>query len=253
MKKNLLVAAIFAAASVSSFGAACSNATLASLQASGSCTFNGWTLDSWSLSPTATATGYVNGSGGRALPTTGDIFVSFNALTNGFGAAGFSVSFTDAVGGNNFFVANSGAPNQSASWTTNFSILGTPIANVLLSVDNATTTVGNNGSINLQKIVYDPQNPNPTLGDNTVLTVTGFQSTNPVTVYSNQSNALARMSVADVYNISSGNNGQSSLTGYTNTFFAADPRNNENIPEPMTFVLMGAGLVGIAALRRRNS
>jgi hypothetical protein len=37
------------------------------------------------------------------------------------------------------------------------------------------------------------------------------------------------------------------ITSYTNTF------TTNNIPEPMSFLLMGAGLVGIAALRRRSS
>ena len=41
-----------------------------------------------------------------------------------------------------------------------------------------------------------------------------------------------------------------SITSYTNTFYAAE---SSEIPEPMTFVLMGAGLVGIAALRRRKA
>ena len=64
-------------------------------------------------------------------------------------------------------------------------------------------------------------------------------------------NSITRLGVEDNFQIQAGINGTSSLTSYTNTFFAADPR--VIIPEPMTFVLMGAGLVGIAALRRRNS
>jgi hypothetical protein len=71
-----------------------------------------------------------------------------------------------------------------------------------------------------------------------------YSSTHPA-------NALGRISVADIYQITAGNNGTgSTLSSYTNIFYGQTPQTG--VPEPMSFVLMGAGLVGIAALRRRN-
>ncbi|MFN0105587.1 MAG: PEP-CTERM sorting domain-containing protein [Bryobacteraceae bacterium] len=245
MKKILLAAAFCAVASLNSFGAACANDTIANLALAGSCTIGAWTLDTWGLGATPSQTGY------SSNPTTADVFVSFQSLVNGAGAAGFRVTFSDAAGGNNFFNAVSGIPNQSADFRTLFVITGTAIANVASLVTGATTTAGNNGSILLQKIVSDPNAPgNPVLGNGNILTVSNFQSSNPITIYNNQANASNKMGVIDNYQISSGNNGVSTLTSYSNTFFQADPTGV--IPEPMTFVLMGAGLVGIAALRRRN-
>jgi hypothetical protein len=59
--------------------------------------------------------------------------------------------------------------------------------------------------------------------------------------------------VVDTYAIQAANQGlggTASITSYTNSFYAAPVQTG--IPEPMSFVLMGAGLVGIAVLRRRN-
>jgi hypothetical protein len=70
-----------------------------------------------------------------------------------------------------------------------------------------------------------------------------------VTVIDNENRS--QLKITDNYQIASGNNGTSSLTSYRNYFYAADPQTG--IPEPMTFVLMGAGLVGVAALRRRKA
>jgi hypothetical protein len=247
MKKILLVAAISAVASISSFGAACSNTTLNLLT---SCTVGAsdqWTLDTWGFgSGGSQQTGYT------AAPVLSDIFVSFANLTSGGGGAGFSVTFSDGTGGDNFFSATSGSPNQTVSWKTIFVATGTAINTVTSTVTGGTTTLGNNGSVVLQKILTDATTPtNTTINDGTILTVSGFQSLNPLTIISG--GAYTNMGVVDNYQISSGNAGSAALTSYTNTFFAADPPPPTNgVPEPMTFVLMGAGLVGIAALRRRN-
>jgi hypothetical protein len=252
MKKILLVAAISAVASISSFGAGvCANSTIAQLAIGVSCTVgasNQWTLDTWGFGKGGSSSaGYVD----TTLPATSDIFVTFANLTSGSGALGFSVSFSDAAGGNNFFSTTSaGSNNQTASWKTTFVAAGTAINTVRNSVENATSTVGNNGSITLLKTVTNVNTANnDTINDGNILTVGGFQSVNPYTIFTGGN--YTKIGVIDNYQISSGNAGSSSLTSYTNTFFAADPPPT-GVPEPMTFVLMGAGLVGIAALRRRN-
>lgn len=252
MKKILLASAFFAVASLNSFGAALGDCTTLSLTLAGlsgnSCTVNGWTLDTWGFgSGGASQTGY------SAAPTLADIQVTIATATNGNGALGFSVRFSDAAGGENFFSATSGSPNDTVNWKTIFVVTGAPIAQVANYVDGATTTVGNNGSIVLQKIITNAgAQGNPTITDGTILTISGAQSTNPLTLVNNQSSTVTSMGVIDNYQLNSGNNGSASLSYYSNTFLGIDPPPT-GIPEPMTFVLMGAGLVGIAALRRRNS
>jgi hypothetical protein len=255
MKKILLAAALFAAASFNSFGAACVTSTIAELQALGSCEINGWTLDTWSLGQ-ASSNGYTpNLNAGTPTFNQSAVLVSFQSLTNG-SQLGFAVTFSDSQEAGSFFNASVG---QSVNWNSNFSVVGTPIVNVTLGVTGASVNspiIGNeggNGQVNVQKIVYDPLVPVfPFLGVNNILTVDGFQSSNPVTVANMPNNQLTRISVADVYQLNGGSTGTGSfLTSYTNTFWAAAPPDT-GVPEPMTFVLMGAGLVGIAALRRRR-
>lgn len=248
--KKFFLAALLAAGTFNAFGAACANGSIQAQINAGSCTINGWTLDTWGLSPSATANGY------NAVPIADNILVSFQSLTNGL-TQGFSVTFSNnGLANNGFFTAVPGTPNQSANFNTNFSILGAPIAVVDLSVAGASVNSPSlTGQISIQKIVYNPLAPppgNPSLGDNNILTNNGGQSQNPINIYNNQNNALGRVSVADVYQITAGNNGTgATLTSYTNTFYGATPQDT-GVPEPMSFVLMGAGLVGIAALRRRN-
>ena len=252
MKKILLAAAFFAVVSTNAFSAACVNGTLASLNGVTCTVTNG--AASWDLSTFGLGAGGAAQTGYNAVPTASDIFVSFATGTNpNGGGLGFSVSFSDAAGGNNYFSTISGQPNQTVSWKTIFvataNNAGSNISEVANTVTGGTTTVGNNGSIVLQKIVTDPLTVgNPTISDGTILTASQFQSTNPLTVIDNQNRS--QIGIVDNYQISAGNNGSASLTSYTNSFYAGDPQ--QGIPEPMTFVLMGAGLVGIAALRRRN-
>jgi hypothetical protein len=247
--KKFFLAALLAAGTFNAFGAACATGSIQAQINAGSCTINGWTLDTWGLSPAATANGY------NAVPIADNILVSFQSLMNG-STPGFSVTFSNnGLANNGFFTAVPGTPNQSANFNTNFSIVGAPIAVVDLSVQGASViSPSGSGQIAVQKIVYNPLAPppaSPSLGDSNVLTINGFQSSNPINVYNNQNNALGRVSVADVYQITAGNNGAgATLTSYTNTFYGQTPQTG--VPEPMSFVLMGAGLVGIAALRRRN-
>ncbi len=243
--KKLFLAALLVAGSFNAFGAACASGSILAQTTAGSCTINGWTLDTWSLGQ-ATQNGYgVN-------PTSSDILVSFNSGQLGNGTDWFSVSFlNNGLENNGFFTALPGQPNETVNWNTNFSVNGAPIAVVDLSVEGASAAQGGNGQINIQKIVYNPLQPSPTLASNNVI-YTGFgNSLNPINIFNNQGNALTRISVADVYQLAAGDlNPGTALDGYTNVFYGVTPQSG--VPEPMSFVLMGAGLVGIAALRRRN-
>jgi hypothetical protein len=252
MKKILLVAAMFAVASLNSFGlTACANATLSSLAAG--CTITNGAA-SWDLTLFGFGGTGPSQLGYAADPATSDIFVSFATVTNPSGGGlGFSVTFSDAAGGLNFFNASFGSPIQSADWKTIFVATAnnaeSAISQVDLLVTGSNVSAGN-GAITVQKVLRDASvQGNPTFADGNVLTTVSGVSANPLTITDNQS----RMSVGviDNYQIASGNSGVASLTSYSNIFYAADPRNE--VPEPMTFALMGAGLVGIAALRRRKS
>ena len=251
MKKILLAAAILAVASLNSFGAACSNGTIA-VQAAlvGGCTINGWTLNTWSLG-IPSSNGYPSGQtlDGAAVQVT------FASLVGGGGQLGFSVSFSDSAAAGNYFSAVSGTPNQTANFNSNFRIIGAPVAVVTHQITGSgVTTTDNSANIQVQKILYDPFNAPPlgaSLGDGTIQHNNGGLSPNPLTIYSNQANALGTLSIADIYQINAGNTGEAHLTSFTNTVWGVTPQGG--VPEPMTFVLMGAGLVGIAALRRRRN
>jgi hypothetical protein len=251
MKKLFLTAALMAAASMSSFGAACADGLLSAQTYAGDggvCTLGSWTLSTFGIVAPDTV-----GFGGTI--GADDLYVAFNTFTMGNGAEAFSVTFSDAEGGINYFTASSGDPNQTATWKSIFVIESGPAIQTIMSEwadPNVTTGAGANGSISLQKIITNASMPsNPTLNSATLLAVPGVLipglSTN---VNIPLPNAITRLGVVDVVQIQGGNAGTSSFTSYTNTFAAAPPQNE--IPEPMTFVLMGAGLVGIAALRRRN-
>lgn len=253
MKKILLAAAIFAVASINSFGAACANGLLSAqplYSIGGTCTVGNWTLSTFGLFN-------AGGLGYSGTVNENDIFVTFNSFTGGSGEEAFSVSFSDAAGGNNYFSATNGAQNQTQNWRTIFVIESGPaVQQVTSSLENANVTTGSgaNGQITLQKVINNATNPNSvtTMGDTTLLAVPGtLIPGSSANVAIALPNSVTRLGVVDNYQISSGNNGTSSLTSYTNSFYAAAPQTG--VPEPMTFVLMGAGLVGIAALRRRNS
>lgn len=249
MKKIFLTAAFIAVASLNSFGATCTDGLLSAQTYAGDggvCTLGSWTLSTFGLVAPDTV-----GYGGTI--SASDLYVTFNTFTMGNGAEAFSVSFSDAEGGLNYFIASSGDPNQTATWKSIFVIESGPAIQSITSEwsdPNVTTGSGANGSISLQKIITNASDPgNPTLNSATLLAVPGALvpglSTN---VNIPLPNAITRLGVIDVVQIQGGNNGTSSFTSYTNTFAAA----GSDVPEPMTFVLMGAGLVGIAALRRRN-
>lgn len=261
MKKILLAAAFSAFASLSAFGTACtslSGLTISQVNAdivsNGFCTINGWQLSSFGLGQSNANAGF-----GNVAATSDDLFVNFNVVSSPGGGAGFSVTYSDATGGQNYLRAtSSNQTGATANFVTYFVIENGPaVQNITSEVTGASVAPsGNNGSIQLQKIITNPNvGGNPTIGDGFILTTALGTSTNPLTIGMSPNstfagNTLTRIGVMDNYQIASGNTGTASLTSYTNTFYAADPVND--VPEPMTFVLMGAGLVGIAALRRRN-
>jgi hypothetical protein len=272
MKKALLAAAFFALASVNSFaaiGGSCTTGspTLGTLNANyfnplTPCTVtttNGtWTLSTWGFggSGSASQSGYPGG-----LPQGSDIAVTF-AEVFGPGTNGFSVKFSDVPNvGNNFFsAAPQPGTNQTASWKSIFVIENGPvISNITNTLINGQTagTLPDQGTILIQKIITNAgATGNPQLGDNN-LSMGGNQGPGTFTGnvtgvgFSPSNTTVTRLGVIDNYQLNGGNaNSFASLDGYTNSFYTVVP--NNGIPEPMTFVLMGAGLVGVAFLRRRN-
>lgn len=250
MKRLVFAAAMMAAASLSSFGATCQDGLLSAQPGFGSfCTVGNWTLSTFGLVAPDTV-GY------DGAMTADNFYVTFNSFTTGGGAEAFSVTVSAAEGGESFFTAVSGDPSQTATWKSIFVIESGPAVQSIglsWSDPNVTTGTGANGSINVQKIITDAsQQSNPTINSATLLAIPGAlipgMSTN---VSIPLPNTVTRLGVVDVVQIQGGNNGTSSFTSYTNTFAAAAPTGGD-VPEPMTFVLMGAGLVGIAALRKRK-
>jgi len=253
MKKILLAAAFCAIASLNSIGAPCANGLISTLavvpcQVGAS---NQWTLSTFSLTN-------AGGLGYASTVSATDIFVSFSNVTSGGGGAGFAVAFSDAAGGLNFFSASSVGVSQSQNWATMFMVeTGPAVQRINNSWQNANVTNPqpgtSNGSISVTKVIRNASvTPETLMGDVTLLAVPGLliPASGSADVPISLPNSVARLGVTDNFQIQAGVNGTSSLNSYTNTFYAADPQNP--IPEPITFVLMGAGLIGIAALRRRN-
>ena len=253
MKKILLAAAFCAIASLNSFGAPCANGTLGSLAA---VTCSVGASNQWNLSTFALFN--AGGLGYLGTVTTSDIFVSFSNVTSVGGGAGFAVAFSDAAGGENFFSASSAGVSQSQNWRTIFVVENGPLVqrinNSWLNANVTNPQPGtSNGSISVNKVIRNASvTPDTLMADVTLLAVPGLliPASGSADVPISLPNSVARLGVVDNFQIQAGINGTSSLTSYTNTFYAADP--TSQVPEPITFVLMGAGLVGIAALRRRN-
>ena len=262
MKKLILSAAMLAFGSFTAFGAACvSGSTVATLTATTCQVSNGaytWDLSGWGMNP-----GNSQNYSPNANPAATDIIVTIAAVTgNGTlganGALGFSVTFSDNTNGtaspNNFFNAITG---QSANWETFFAAndQGTGAADikeVYHAVTGGTST--GNGQVTVAKNINFvngvPQNPNIVAN---ILYAGGVGpiGANPAQITLNTNTGL--VGVLDTYAIQASNvgiGGTASITSYTNYFFAAPVQTG--VPEPMSFVLMGAGLVGIAVLRRRN-
>ena len=242
MKKILLAAAILAVASLNSFGAACSNTTL-NLLVGVSCTVgnvNQWTLSNFGILGTPTLTNY-----GAAL-TASDLQVTFANL----GTNGFSVSYSDAANGLNFFnVSNpaGSASDQAAEWRNQIRVDGTAGAlSSIVEINQSAQGFYGDASLTIIKRAHDGAG----VFTQAAAVCQGCGApTSSASIFGVFGNALYANDVIN-FNALGGTALNSGLTSYTNSFYAAAPQGG--IPEPMTFVLMGAGLVGIAVLRRRK-
>ncbi|MCX6584952.1 MAG: PEP-CTERM sorting domain-containing protein [Acidobacteria bacterium] len=231
MKKTLFAAAVFAAASVNSFGAACTTFNGNTLSSLGSCEIgNSGTL--WTLSNFLVFNNTLNGFGVPDM-TAANLRVNFEEIANGFSVTystqgGFAFTGTQAnAWGNGMWITRIGAASPS---------------NTVTDVD-ASYVVGS-GDLNFtfRKNIQDQLGA----GLGTALATFGSGTTNVNNATTSGSFGGA-LSVNDrVFFDAAGRSG-GTITSYTNTF------TTNNIPEPMSFLLMGAGLVGIAALRRRSS
>lgn len=247
MRKFILSAMAFAFCSIVSTAAPCAVGPVNLSTMTASCTFGGWTLGGFGLEVPTSSFGY------SSAPAASNFMVEVSAapLLSGYGP-GFAVSFTSAPGDPNFLNASSGNPNQTSWFKTLFSIEAGPIlAQSLLSADVATVSNGNNGMIVVQAATQDPAlSGGPTFADGVVLTLSGQQSANPVTLNGFAGNTRSQIDVSNAIQISSGSSGSASMNGFTNLFYLSEPPPSD-VPEPMTFTLIGAGLVAMTLLRRR--
>ncbi len=230
MKKILFAAALFVAASANSFGAPCTNFNGSAISALTACEIgNGGTL--WQLS---NFTLFANTGNGVNIGdmTAANLLVNFQELSNGF-----SVSYSTQGG----FTYTGTQANQ---WGNGMWITAIGAASPSNTINGVTASYmegsGNQTNFTFRKNVQDQLGGG--LG-------TVFVSANTLSPSNNQSisgNFGTSLSVNDRVVFDAGGTGGGTILSYTNTF-------TSDIPEPMSFVLMGCGLIGIAALRRRAS
>jgi len=247
MKKIIFAVAVLGIASLSSLSAApCNNGTLASLSALGigvPCTVGAtdqYNLSNFQMFDNALATNFPQGN---IRPE--DLFVTFATVGNGF-----SISYSLAPGARaQYFTIENPAGtslDQAIEWKNNVRIDG--LGGAATSIQSISMTANGffgDASLTLNKRVHD--------GSSQFIEAAGVCQgcalpVSSVTITGNYGNAVIPNDVIN-FNALGASTLTSGLSSYTNTF---QPGSGD-IPEPMTFVLMGAGLVGIAALRRRKS
>lgn len=284
MKKSLLAFSLMALGSLQLNAAACVNsslATLAALGATGCEITNGpntWNLNTFGFSAgNPLFTNYA----GQPAQSMSNFNVSFILNPDSNFQGGFAVRVTPTV--SNYFGFTAGATSNGAqqfNMETTFRIGGAvnvPVAGVtgntgtsLItriggSIDGAFASAPVSGvpnpAVTLQKFIQQLSNTNlqSILQPDTSSLTGGFQGQGsayvltPPTAFNPSllTQGVGSLVVVDRLRLDGGNTpgNSASLTSYTN-YFA--PTANNPVPEPMTFALMGAGLIGLAVLRRRK-
>lgn len=235
MKKILLAAAIFAVASINSFGAACADTGALSSYISACTVTNGafgWTLSNFGIFDAA-------GHGYNGAVMTG---AGLRLTITPAGSTGINLEYTPVDTGVQFF----SYAGRDTQWLNGIWITANSEGSNIVGVTLTSSTNAGTAYQSFEKEIQVPR-PFSTLDSLNIFGV-GAAASGSVSSIAMNANQLS-LNDRIVFDAKGGRSG--SAKSYTNTFYAAAPQEG-GIPEPMTFVLMGAGLVGIAALRRRK-
>jgi hypothetical protein len=291
MKKSFLVTCALAVASIPSFAVTTNclsgSVSLATLAAGSgnSCTLtngaNTWTLTEFRVSGMAGARDAIfsNYTGVPAF-APGDLLVNFATYNNGF-LVNFSSNNQANAALFSAAIVQNGA--QLSEFDTSFRILGNSGTAQITTIGSSINGNGpalNQGVGNAPILVVgtDPGQGNNAEGILTKfigLLGTGLShdnfpvgtnslpgSANSAAFFTNAGRPLnatllnvnaGDLFVVDRFRVNGGAwaGGSVTTTGYTN-YFLPTAQTGGDIPEPMTFALMGAGLIGLAILRRRQ-
>jgi len=267
MRKFLLAFSLMAFGSLQLSAAPCVNGTLAALAAlgSGGCEItngpNTWNLNTFGFSAgNPTFTNY-SGQGGQ---TTSNFNVSFALNPTNF-SGGFSVTVAPTV--SNYFGFTAGATSNGAqefNMESTFRIAnntGTAlITRVGGSIDSPTASapvVGvPNPAVTLQKFIQQLSNtslqsilqPDTSSLPGSSYVITPPTAFNPALLMQ----GIGSLVIVDRLRLVGGNTVGNSASVASYTSYFAPTAVQTGVPEPMTFALMGAGLIGLAVLRRRK-